>query len=104
MSELIAKTVLGEITLGEVFRKFEDRISHVVVEHDDREVECTSWIVEDGHLQFVGDWEVECEFSLDEKVKVRDNFLEIEGYTFWFVESKDITFESLLPEKPGPDG
>ena len=101
MSELVAKTVFGEMTLGEVFQKFEGRASSITVDRNDVSNDYDSWILEDGTVSFVGEWEVEYEFPLNTKVKVREDFLEFEykseTYTIALTESKNIRFDALLP-------
>lgn len=102
MSELVAKTVFGEMTLGEVFQKFEGRVSSITVILDrGMDSEYTSWIFDAGTVSFVGEWEVEYEFPLNTKVKVREDFLEFEykseTYTITLTESKNIRFDALLP-------
>ena len=114
MSELVAKTVFGEMSLGEVFKKFEKKISSVVVETNGSETNCTAWRFLEDRIQFgqvlprykgsevTGEWwNVELELLLNSKVKVKEDFLEIghKGDTFilTFIESKNIRFDALLP-------
>lgn len=99
--ELIAKTVFGEITLGEVLNKFESKISWMEVEYDGREAKYESWVLEDGDLQLFGEWEMEVRLPLDSKAKIREDSIEVEyegeNFTFTFIESKTVRFDSLLP-------
>lgn len=100
--ELVAKTVFGEITLGEVFKIYENNVSHISVEEGGVERgKYESFQVEEDQLQLYGEWEMEHAFWLGSKVKVQEDFLEIEDegltYHLTFVESKTIKFSSLLP-------
>lgn len=81
--ELIAKAVFGEITLGEVFRRFEYRISaaNIAVLRNSHPVghDYDSWWFEAGRIIFVGGDETDkrrISFPLEVKVKVQDSCLE----------------------------
>lgn len=99
--ELIAKTVFGEITLGEVLNKFESKISWMEVEHEGSEAKYESWVLGEGFLQLFGEYEMELSLPLDSKTKVRKDSIEVEyegeTFTFTFMESKTVKFDSLLP-------
>jgi hypothetical protein len=99
--ELIAKTVFGEITLGEVLKKFADRISSIEVESNGLDSQYESWLLKDGELRLFGEYEMELALPLDSKVKVQEDSIEVrhkdETYSLTFVESNVIKFDSLLP-------
>ena len=104
--ELIAKTVFGEITLGEVLNRFENRISSIGIGPVGRkfDAEYNSWWTEERELHCVGRDEVyerKIVFNLDSKVRVYENHLEISvsgrSYRIVFFETKGIKLDSLLP-------
>jgi len=104
---LVAKAVFGEITLGEVLKKFHKKISAIIVEYLDSENTYDSWCIddlEDGgqELQLMDDYEV-TSFPLETKVKLRSGELEIENevgtFILTFMEHKKVKFDSLLPKK-----
>jgi hypothetical protein len=103
---LVAKAVFGEITLGEVLKKFHKKISAIIVEYEDNENTYDNWCVDDGdcgqELQLMDDYEV-TSFPLETKVKLRSGELEIEHevgtFILTFMEHKKVKFDSLLPKK-----
>lgn len=100
--ELVAKTVFGEITLGEIFKLFEKKISLIMVEEGGVERgNYDHFEVDEDKLCIYGEWQMEHAFWMDSKVKVQEDFLEVEdgGFTYHltFIESKNIKFDSLLP-------
>lgn len=105
--ELIAKTVFGEITLGEVLSRFEYRISSISIGPAERtfDAEYNSWWTERGELHCVGHDEVyerKIIFSLASKVRVHEDHFEVMNcsgrlYRVFFFETKPIKFDPLLP-------
>jgi len=102
---LVAKAVFGEITLGEVLKKFHKKISAIMVEYEDNESIYDNWCVDDDgdggqELQLPDDYEV-TSFPLETKVKLRSSELEIENevgtFILTFMEHKKVKFDSLLP-------
>ena len=99
---LVAKAVFGEITLGDVLKKFHKKISAIVVEYEDSEFIYDSWCVDEGELQLMEDYET-LSFPLDTKIKLRSSELELEDetgiYVLTFMQHKKVKFESLLPKR-----
>ena len=105
--KLVAKTVLGELTLGDVLKKFHKKISAIIVDYEGNEIAYDNWCVdkndeEEDELQLIDDYEV-TSFPLDTKVKVRSGELEFENelgtFVLTFMEHKKVRFDSLLPKK-----
>lgn len=99
--ELIVKHVLGELTLGEVFRKFENDLHSIQVESESGlDAVITSWEVdEDDTLQLYDVADLVGFFDLGTKVKVCGDHLEFEheGDIFYMTFIAAIRFDSLLP-------
>ena len=99
---LVAKAVFGEITLGDVLKKFHKKISAIVVEYEDSEFIYDSWCVDEGELQLMEDYET-LSFPLDTKIKLRSSELELEDetgiYVLTFMQHKKVKFDSLLPKR-----
>lgn len=99
--ELIVKHVFGELTLGEVFRKFEKDIHSIQVESESgMDAVIDSWGVdEDDTLQLYGEYGLDGSFDLGIKVKVCGDHLEFEheGDIFYMTFIAAIRFDSLLP-------
>lgn len=101
--KLVAKTVFGELTLGDVLKKFHKNISAITVEYEDKEATYDNWYFDEGELQIIDEYEKVCSFPLDAKVKVRSDELEFENengtFILTFMEHKKVKFDSLLPKK-----
>jgi len=106
-NEMLAKTVFGEITLGEVFSLFSGRISCIGIGPIESKTagDYDCWWTEGDILHCSGRDEVykrKLTFNLTSKVKVYENHLEAVscgGYSYkvFFFETKTIRFDSFLP-------
>lgn len=97
--ELVAKTVFGEITLGDVIRKFKPDIQSIHIETDGVEVVVNSWKVSEKNLKLYNDYDLEGCFDLETKVKVYDDHLEFEhdGLEFYMSFLVTAKLSSLIP-------
>lgn len=99
--ELIVKHVFGELTLGEVFGKFENDLRSIHIQSDDAsaDVVVNSWVVNGKKLELYGEYDLVGSFKLNTKVKVCGDHLEFKHGVdiFYMTFIAAIRFDSLLP-------
>lgn len=99
--ELLAKNVFGEITLRDIIRHFTGRIEafHIYGEDNGIDISSKDWGMNEEYLQFYSEYEIDLEFHLDAKIKVREKELEVEteGKTYILTIYQKADFSHLMP-------
>lgn len=104
-NELLAKNVFGELTLEDVYRRFEGDLVAMYLENNVGipELLVTSWIVEGRQFIAYGDYETNFIFNLNAKVKVLDSHIELkdeEGTEWYLTFLVSANLENLSPKGP----
>lgn len=99
--EMLAKNVFGELTLEEVFHRFNKDLVAIHVENSlGADFVNTSWSIDDGQLLGHGEYELDFVFNLETKVKVLDSHIELkdeEGTEWYLTLLLPVKFDRILP-------
>lgn len=102
MDEIVVKTVLGGVTLGDVIKHFSKAIESCHLYSEENGIDLSyknDWAVTPYSLDFYGPHEIDFQFPLDTIVKIHEDTLELEheGKTFTLTLFQKMKFLSLLP-------
>lgn len=105
--ELLAKNVFGELTLRDIIRHFTGKIEsfHIYSEDDATDLSSKDWGMNEENLQFYGEYEMDFEFDLNSKIKVREDELEVEqeGKTYILTIHQKADFSPFIPRRKNND-